>query len=362
MISNIMSKKVVTVKPDALLRNVVATMDKYDYKEIPIVDDNERLIGQVSYIDILDRVKFTGDSKIENFMSRSPVIKEDDSEVSALKIMINSGSTGLPVINEQKKVVGFVSDYDILNFFKNDKSIANMKVSELPIKNIEPVIETANIGEVRKLMHFNKIDRLPVIDKKGKFSGTILSIDILRTFYANSAQRIGKKEFVPRELTKTMDVSIQGLIRPDAKVNTNDTLKDTIDEMLKNHIVGIVIVNNNNEPMGVIDRQAILKKIEEISKVGLFKISVSGEKLNPILQQEIISVIKNNLRILPKYQKSIQEVKVHVKAVHKDQGDGKVEMTLNVNKDGGPINIKRVGFDTILTLIDCLDTVGQLLK
>lgn len=362
MINAIMSKKVVTAKPDVLLRNVISLMDKYDFKEIPIADKQDKLLGLVSYFDILNMVKFQGDSKISNFMStRNPFIKADMDELDAIKLIVNSGNPGLPVVNSAKKIVGFVSDYDLLKFYKDDKSIANLTVNDFGVKTVSAVREDANISEVRKLMTYNKVDRLPVVDKNGKFVGTVLSIDILRMFYIDKPHKIGKF-YIRTNVDKIMDTGIDSLIRPSVKIGLDSLVKDAIEVMIKNHIVGLSVVNSEGAPIGVIDRQMILKKIIELSEKGTYKINISGEGLNSIIVQELSSVIKNNLKILPRALKSVHEVKVYVKAVHKDLGEGKIEMSLNVIKDGGNINIKRVGYDLMITLIDCLDTAGQLLK
>lgn len=356
-----MNKNVVTASPNALVRNVISIMDKKDYKEIPIVDKQKKVLGIVSYFDILNIVRFRGDSKIDNFMMKGTTIHGETKENKALEIMINSGLTGLPVVNSDKKIIGFLSDYDLLNFYKNNKDISKLHVSDLNIKSTTSILENDNIGEARKLMLFNKRDRIPVVNNKGKFIGTILLIDLLRTFYAGKPNKIGRK-FIKSEMSKIMSISVEGLVRPDVNIKITSKLKKAIQTILNNNLLGIIVVNNKNEPLGVLERRTILKKIVELLGYGRLALNISGEALEPMILEQIKSMVETNFKVRPSYIKAIKEIRLHIKAVHKEKGRGKVEISMNIVKDKGNLQIRKVGYDIMFTLVDCLDTAKHLLR
>lgn len=356
-----MSKKVVTAKPNQLLRDVISLMDKHGFKEIPIVDSDNKVKGIVSYFEVLNLLRFRGDSKISNFMIPTHVIKEGESEESVLDLMINCGLTGFPIVNKNKKITGFVSDHDLLKFYINDSSLKGLSVGDAHVKSVKPVTENSSIGEVKVIMQFNKRDRLPVVDEKGKFIGTIILLDLLRTFYADAPTKIGKKFFIKGDLSKIMNVSIEGLVRPDVKVGIDSGLVEAVNLMLENNLLGIIVVNREDEPIGVLDRCSVLKKINSLITESGITVNISGEVPRSIIG-EVKNVISNNFKLLPRYSKSVNSLKLFVKRIHDSNSDGKVEVHLRVFKDGDDIIIKKVGYDLLFTLVECVDKANQLLK
>ena len=97
MINSIMSKKLVTVTPDNTISDAMNLMDSNHYKELPVIDKKNKVLGLITYSNILSIVKFNGNSKIDSFIEGTPIVHENDSKQYALDLMINSGLMGLPV-------------------------------------------------------------------------------------------------------------------------------------------------------------------------------------------------------------------------------------------------------------------------
>jgi len=350
----------VSAKPSAMLRDVISLMDKHGYKEIPVIDGNNKVLGIVSYFDILNLVRFRGDSKAVNFMHSAHTVNEKDDEASVLNLMVNCGSTGFPVINKHEKIVGFVSDYDLLDYYKNVEMIKKINIGDAGIHSVPSIAENANLGEVRNIMNFNKKDRLPVVDEKGKFSGTIVLLDILRKYYTDAPDKIGRNAF-KSDIQKIMDYEIKGLIRDEEAVTVSASLKDSINKMLEMNSQGLIIVNSFNEPIGFLGRCDVLKKIHDLVSSKEMNIIIAGE-LPANLTSQVKSIILSSIKTQAGYYNKIKEVKLFMKRIHDSRSEGKVEMHLTIERDGKDINIKKNGFDILLTLADCLDTANQLLK
>lgn len=103
----------------------------------------------------------------------------------AVNIMKQYGISGLPVIDENGKLVGILTSRD-LRFETN----MNKKVSEVMTK--KPLI-TVSIGttleEAKKVLHKAKVEKLLVVDKKGNLKGLITVKDIQKKIeYPNSCK------------------------------------------------------------------------------------------------------------------------------------------------------------------------------
>jgi len=85
--------------------------------------------------------------------------------------------TGVPVVDSSRKLIGILTSRD-LRFETNFRQ----KVKEVmtPLDRLVTAPEGVGIDEAKNLLHKNRIEKLPVIDKQGKLKGLITIKDILK--------------------------------------------------------------------------------------------------------------------------------------------------------------------------------------
>ncbi len=120
----------------------------------------------------VDKVK-----RSESGMIKDPVTLSPDKTVrEALELMRKYSVSGIPIIDSSNKLVGILTNRD-LRFEPNDK----LKVSQLMTKEN---LVTAPIGttleKAEKILQRFKIEKLPVVDKKGILKGLITFKDIMK--------------------------------------------------------------------------------------------------------------------------------------------------------------------------------------
>jgi CBS-domain-containing membrane protein len=116
-------------------------------------------------------------------------IQENSSIGDAVKFLINHRITGMPVINKKGKMVGVVSEFDILQQIHKARSLRPEAFLD-PIqfsRNVDSVATTAPLEEVINRFIDSKYRRLPVTDKSGKLKGIITRRDLMRVFYYRAA-------------------------------------------------------------------------------------------------------------------------------------------------------------------------------
>jgi len=136
------------------------------------------------------------------------VAKEEDSIADVAKLLIEERIGGLPVINSENKVVGIISETDIIKKEKyieppmfvnllegiiflddirkmeNDiKKVAAYKVEDLMSKDIIMVNENESFDYVANIMIKKSINRVPVVDDDSKLKGIICRYDIIKALY-----------------------------------------------------------------------------------------------------------------------------------------------------------------------------------
>lgn len=103
------------------------------------------------------------------------------------KIMCDNHVGCIPVCDNSKNVVGFITDRDlILRTVACDKDTNATPVSEIMTCKVCCCTEDCEITEAEDLMSNNQIRRLPVVDDSNKIIGIITLGDLTRNENVNS--------------------------------------------------------------------------------------------------------------------------------------------------------------------------------
>ena len=116
-------------------------------------------------------------------------VREGTSVEDAMKVLVNSRITGLPVVDSEGKLVGIFSDYDVLTQLAAPPSTGAAHFSE-PIRystGIQGVDEKTPLETI--LQHFvdSRFRRLPVLNQQGRLVGIITRRDLMKLFYYRAA-------------------------------------------------------------------------------------------------------------------------------------------------------------------------------
>ena len=142
--------------------------------------------------------------KISELMKRDVYTISDEATIKeVLQMLVESKTSGLPIVNTKQQVVGFISDGDIMKFIAKqnpriidmtsfitvwydtesfDKKLydlMDLSVMELATTKLVSVDSDYDIDEVAKVLGEKKIKKVPVLED-GKLVGVISRSDILR--------------------------------------------------------------------------------------------------------------------------------------------------------------------------------------
>ncbi|PMP63307.1 MAG: hypothetical protein C0197_02995 [Caldimicrobium thiodismutans] len=131
-------------------------------------------------------------------------VREEASLKEVVSILSEKGISGLPVVDAQNRVIGIVTEADILSQMAPGRKLSfkeivrhligepvpkrlEEKISEIKVKDImtSPVITIgpdADIRDVAIIFEQKRIKRLPVVDKDNRLIGIISRQDIVRAF------------------------------------------------------------------------------------------------------------------------------------------------------------------------------------
>ncbi|MBW1860528.1 MAG: CBS domain-containing protein [Deltaproteobacteria bacterium] len=105
-------------------------------------------------------------------------IREDTKTKDIIRLLVQHRITGLPVVSEDNRILGMVTEKDILKMLYERKP--NVKsAADLMTSNISSFDENDNLMEVFKALVENNYRRVPILSE-GKLAGIISRADIIR--------------------------------------------------------------------------------------------------------------------------------------------------------------------------------------
>jgi CBS domain-containing protein len=109
----------------------------------------------------------------------------------------------VPVVDEQKKVVGVVTDRDLcMAAWSKDRRLLEIPVSDVMSRHVQTCQEHDSIEAVMTLMRTQRVRRLPIVDREGHLTGVVSLNDIVRAVCAekDSTRRTIESEEVVHAL------------------------------------------------------------------------------------------------------------------------------------------------------------------
>jgi len=182
-----MTRNVYSLKPDDTVKDAIELIHSTGHDSFPVVDDENRVIGYVSAIDLLERGPET---KIREIMSRKLYVAREFMDLrDAARVMFRTGHSKLPVVDDRNRLVGIISNADVIrsqieradpskveklkNTIEKVHNVrANVRRGVVEISKLVPTQSKVYADELRGRIHEIKrglAEPIVVIGKGGRF-------------------------------------------------------------------------------------------------------------------------------------------------------------------------------------------------
>lgn len=219
----------------------------------------------------------------------------DSTVADVARLIFGRGINGVPVCKD-KKVVGFVTEHDIVaRFFpsmqeymedpvhardfegmeKKVSEILELAVEKIMSKNLTTVTPDTPLLKAQSLMSVHKVGRLPVVDKKDNLVGILSKGDIFRAVVGEKLPLEEEEEFydwlarhydIIIDWEKRLKAELPELIRLFRKEN----VKKVIDVTSSTGEHAVALVKKGFEVVGI-ERSKIMHRLSEEKKANISK-------------------------------------------------------------------------------------------
>jgi IMP dehydrogenase len=191
----------------------------------------------------IDKVKRSESGIIVEPISLTPEKKVGE----AIEIMAKYHISGIPIINNERKLVGILTNRDIR--FLEDK---NLRISSIMTKeNLITAPVGTTLEEAKRILHKNRIEKLPIINEAFILKGLITVKDIEKVEkYPNSCK------------------DIEGRLRVGAAVGISRDALERVEALINAKVDVIVVDTAHGHSSRVIEVIKEIKRTFDIELVG----------------------------------------------------------------------------------------------
>lgn len=263
--------------------------------------------------------------RLDQVIRNSITIPQNTTLLEAREILLKNKVGRLPVLDNNKKPVGMVTEKDFVRsiYELGNKPIEKVLVKDIMSKNLITITRKDTIYDCARLMKNHKISSILVLEENGMLAGLVTKTDLASVFLTQSTGPLLVSEIMTPKVITVMPA---------------DSLL-LVENLLVRYKISRIVVERNKKPVGIITNRDFLpakmprwvrqfadpKEVEEFRlnpKPNEFKmnqlsyiLSFRAEDImtpSPItveasqdVSQAVLLMIRNGISGLPVVKKSI---------------------------------------------------------
>jgi len=270
-ISSIMSKDVLSLEPEEFLKSAIQKMSSNNVSCVVVIQDKKPL-GILTERDIIYLMGINIDFNTVNLQTvmRSPVIAvSEETEIpEAANLMVINSLRRLVVVDGEHKVIGIVTQTDIIKNLSIDSFISFKKVEQIMNRNIISVDEKDRLLNAVSLMVKNRISCILVMKGK-KPIGIITERDITKAIAEDTIS----------------DGVLEIMKSPMLTTHKDLNLFDATRLMDENKARSLTVVDHQGIAIGIITKSDIIKNLRA-DYITILK-NMLRKKSNALIESEL---------------------------------------------------------------------------
>ncbi len=237
-VAEVMRREVVTVRPDSPLTEVVELLIDKDFTAVPVVDQERRVVGMVSDSDLLTR-------------------------------------GGMSVTLSLKRA----ADPEFVRQLQSELENPDRRVGDVMITEVVTIAPDSSIGAAARLMVQRRLKRLPVVDGERRLLGIVGRLDLLNTIAAAD---------LPQWHPEARAVAGAGALVRDvmnrevATAHESASLGEILELLVTSAHKRVVVVDDARRVAGIIADSDLVSRVSRESRPGLIEMLMARVPIDRI--------------------------------------------------------------------------------
>lgn len=316
-------------------------------------------VGVVSLRDLLG-VDQPGRTKVESIWKQVGTLAPGAAVIDATAILMEKGVRALPVV-ENGKVVGAVSQIDIIEALTEVSDLRNMAAKEYMQNQVITVEHDVGVAQARRMMLDKNISHLPVT-RGGRLVGMVTSDVIVHTFIT-PASKTTRGDVVGEKVTR-FPGKVSDVMDPQPfTVGPDDDMLRVVQGMSKSGKSACIMVDDGGTVHGIVTPKEILSLIaglgvEEEIPVYIVGITEEGFFERAIAEDKLRRIVAKNMRI----HEGITEVSVRIKKQSTQGERARYRLNARVIGPNVSFNAENEGWGLMETFDGLCDALNKTLR
>ena len=214
----IMSKEVHSVTNDQDIKDAAKLLFEKRIHGLPVVNKKKNLVGIISPKDVLKVLSDKNERESENYFTNIVAPTYQDTPINiAMEIINITNENALPVLNDELKLIGIVTDGDLfklshihesvsqtnmgmggdedqwtwegirdivrLHYSTSEVTLPQIPVKEIMITDVVKGFKNTTVSEIANSMLKHDISHIPIVDANDRLIGMISDIDLMACMF-----------------------------------------------------------------------------------------------------------------------------------------------------------------------------------
>jgi len=213
-----MSKEVHSVTSDQDIKDAAKLLFEKRIHGLPVVNKKKNLVGIISPKDVLKVLSDKNEREAENYFTNIVAPTYQDTPINiAMEIINITSENALPVLNDELKLSGIVTDGDLfklshiresvsqtnigmggdedqwtwegirdivrLHYSTSEVTLPQIPVKEIMINDVVKGFKNTTVSEIANSMLKHDISHIPIVDANDRLIGMISDIDLMACMF-----------------------------------------------------------------------------------------------------------------------------------------------------------------------------------
>lgn len=123
--------------------------------------------------------------KAVDLMERAVQSAHVQTKADVIASMMIEGFGGVPIIDDQRRLAGIVTEFDLLAVLDEGKRLEDLSAGDIMTRAVVSVEEHTDVRTLLYVLQTNHVIRVPVVNRDGLLTGIVARRDVLQGYLAS---------------------------------------------------------------------------------------------------------------------------------------------------------------------------------